>query len=269
MTTSNPNTSEKILVLGHTGLLGGQVLEYFRHLDRDVITTDLRWPSSDFKEFVEKFEGIIVNCVGTIPQSGSTDYSVNYELPLFLLDNRKKFLHPDTDCVFSGNIPPGDSYEKDAMMDAEGSYANSKIRLVEEAKRRDVNNLRIIRTSIVGYDKGNKSLLSWFLKNAEEKGKCQGYVNHMWNGITTLQWSKVASELIDNWENHDWITQVGSNHVSKYELLMMFSEVFRVPCEVEPVHTAKNVNKCLKSDITVPDLRQQILDLAAWRTTCR
>lgn len=257
-TTSNQN--EKILVLGHRGLLGSQVISHLRRLEKSTETTQLRWPDPEFKEYIIQFSGTIVNCAGAIPQSGTRDFCVNHELPIFLLESNKKIIQPDTDCVFSGRIGENQSYGKTDLMDAEGPYPESKIRFNIESSEY-VDTLRIIRTSIVGFDNQSKSLLSWFLKTAKETGDCRGYVNHFWNGITTLQWAKIANDVIENWSNYDRLTQVGSDKITKHDLLMLFSEVFGVSCRIEPLSTDVSVNKCLRSDLKVPSIRFQIEEL--------
>ena len=260
------NENIKILILGHKGLLGNQVLKYYESIGADTFKTDLRWPSEEFKNFVKNFEGIIINCIGSIPQKGNLDYSVNYELPSFLLENNKKFIQPDTDCVFSGNIDKGKSYHKNDIMDATGPYAESKIKFINEIKDlKNVDNFRIIRTSIIGFDKQNKSIMSWFLKTSKETGECQGYENHLWNGITTLEWSKLSYRIIREWKNYSLITQVGSNHISKLELLNLFSDIFDSPCNIKSVSTGKIVNKCLKSDLVLPDIKEQLQEMVSWR----
>jgi dTDP-4-dehydrorhamnose reductase len=264
-TTTSHNENQKILVLGHRGLLGKQVSSYLKAHGKFVVTTNLRWPEFEFLEFVKKFEGIIVNCAGSIPQSGSEDYSINYELPLFMLKNGKSVVQPDTDCVFSGKIDFDKSYEKTCLMDATGPYAESKIKFNIESENYN-DTLRIIRTSIIGFDSSNKSLLSWFLNTADNAGECSGYTNHLWNGITTLQWSKISKRVIDDWYGFERLTQIGSNRVTKYELLLLFSSIFEKPCSINPVSTEERINKCLKSDTEMPNLETQIRELKLWRS---
>ena len=65
----------KVLVLGHKGMLGNMVYKYLSTKeDCELITTDLRWPSEDFKNFAVNFDGdFIVNCIGAIHQK-KTNY---------------------------------------------------------------------------------------------------------------------------------------------------------------------------------------------------
>ena len=46
----------KILVLGHKGMLGNMVYKYLSTKnDCELFTTDLRWPTKEFKKFVIDF----------------------------------------------------------------------------------------------------------------------------------------------------------------------------------------------------------------------
>ena len=95
----------KILVLGHNGMLGHMVVKYLISQNQNVVTTDLKWESDEFKEYIKKSTcEYLVNCIGCIPQKKPnwTQYkSVNIFLPLFLTNNfTGKIIHPSTDCDF-------------------------------------------------------------------------------------------------------------------------------------------------------------------------
>ena len=47
--------SKKVLVLGHTGMLGHMVCKYLIWKGHDIISTDERWPSEKFFQFVNNF----------------------------------------------------------------------------------------------------------------------------------------------------------------------------------------------------------------------
>ena len=91
----------KILILGHNGLLGNMVYKYFKSKSYQVITTNLRWPTEEFKFLVkdQQFD-FIINCIGMIPQRKPDDklyHLINYELPIWLDGLGVKVIHPDTD----------------------------------------------------------------------------------------------------------------------------------------------------------------------------
>ena len=56
-------------------------------------------------------------------------------------------------------------------------------------------NKYLLRGSIVGPEAAQgKSLLNWFLNQSE--GKVNGFIDHMWNGITTLNFAKIVHGMI-------------------------------------------------------------------------
>ena len=59
----------KVLILGHTGMLGSTVYDYFMgEVDSLTFISD-RWPEDIFKDKVKQFDGdYIINCIGAIPQ---------------------------------------------------------------------------------------------------------------------------------------------------------------------------------------------------------
>ena len=99
---------QKVLVLGHKGMLGNAVYSYFltRQGDFELLTTSTRWGTEEFKDVLTKTDAeIIINCIGLIPQKkpSNLDYrKVNIDLPVFLESLGKKIIHPSTDCEFTG-----------------------------------------------------------------------------------------------------------------------------------------------------------------------
>ena len=120
------------------------------------------------------------------------------------------------------------------------------------------SNVKIIRTSIIGFDKNKVSLLSWFLNNNDKE--CSGFTNHFWNGVTTLQWAKYAEFVIDNWDNFDKLNLIVSDKISKYDLLCLFSEIFNKDIKIIKKLHNTNKNKCLIGDNTI-SLYDQLLEL--------
>lgn len=191
----------KILVLGHTGMLGRIVLSYL-HNQYDTYTTSHRYPSDEFTKYIQNFDGDwVINCIGAIPQKYST-FEVNYELPI-LLDtiNKFKIIHSSTDDT-SGNTPYSISKNKAD----DWIYKHSK-------------NTYSIKSSIIG--EGGNGLLNWVLSNTT----VSGYSRCMWNGITTLEWAKFCKKLIDG-EILNTHISLKTDCISKYELLHIISTVY-------------------------------------------
>lgn len=252
-------------------MLGQMVNLYFKKQGYEVLTYDQRFSESsiiDYVEEINKFEdAIIFNCIGKIKQKSEDPFNLiwsNTILPLALARDLKDshfLIHPSTDCVFNGLEP--NSYEKNHVHDANDLYGWSKS-LGETAIRNRKNSL-IIRVSIIGLDRySNKGLLSWFLNNPSNS-KIEGFLNHYWNGISTLEWCKVVHDLILNrniFHSENKTVQIGTTEFySKYEMLLMFQEVFEKDFVIEPVQNLIKVNRRLTPDLIAKELKLQLIEL--------
>jgi dTDP-4-dehydrorhamnose reductase len=99
--------------------------------------------------------------------------------------------------------------------------------------------------------------MEWFFK---QKENANGYTNHYWNGITTLEWSKQAYKIVNNWNEFDKVTQIGTVKISKYELLCLLNKVFETNKNIVPINVDM-VNKCLKTDYCIQSLEDQLIEL--------
>lgn len=252
----------KVLILGQNGMLGHVICQYMLERGHNIDKIYHRWPSLDFKRLIaESNADFLVNCIGKIPQKNGDFKSFlcsNTDLPIFLAENfRGKIIHPTTDCEFAGSTDPSFLYLKSDLQDASDSYGKSKIWATQELLK--YPNVKIIRTSIIGPEIcDKKSLWEWFVGCENPKG----FVDHYWNGITTLQWAKEAEKYMFDFSGG--ITQIGSNKVSKFELLSILNYELRLDKRIEPFPT-EIVNKCLMSDYQIPSLREQIKDQIKWQ----
>ena len=231
----------KVLVLGHKGMLGHMVTKYLTDQNLQVVTIQHRYPSIEFKEELTLFDGgYIINCIGSIPQR--TDiFDLNYELPLWLEKNTSsKIIHPGTDCE----------------MDDDG-YGISK----KKARDFIINkgtHTKILKTSIIGPElNSNVSLMGWFLSQEDEVG---GYTKALWNGNTTLEWSKECFNLIKKWDDYLIENILEGTCVSKFELLTYIKEVFNKDINIIPNDNVI-VDKCLKGNIITPHIKSQLEEL--------
>ena len=230
----------KIMILGHNGLLGNMVYLYFKSQDYEIVTTDLRWPTEEFKKFVyDQKVDFIINCIGMIPQRKPDEYlyeQINYQLPIFLDDLDIRIVHPDTD---EGDDTP---YGLSKRMAREGIYKNTKI----------------LKTSIIGFENGTKfSFLDWFLNS---EGSVNGFTNQFWNGNTTLEWAKWAERLIHEWDSFKKVTTLANpNCYSKYEILTYIRDIFNKNIEIIPVESSISKNNCMNGDFITNDLINQII----------
>lgn len=252
----------KILLLGQNGMLGHIVHKYMLEKGYTVDLCNYRWPSIEFKKYIQNSNAkFLINCIGSIPQKNNNHelfFSCNTDLPIFLAKNFKgQIIHPTTDCEFFGSSDSSFFYKKNDLQDAKDSYGQSKILATQQLIA--YANVKIIRTSIIGPEILNKkSLWEWFI-NCDHPN---GFIAHYWNGLTTLQWAKEAEKQMIDFNNE--LAQIGSNKVSKFQLLNILNEELRLNKNIKELET-NVVNKCLVTDYLVPDIRQQIKDQIKWQ----
>lgn len=258
----------RILVLGKDGMLGTMVSKYFTSLNEyEVYLTSRRDDLTVFNDNVRKFDvskdpleilineinpDFLINCIGIIKpeineenkESIEKAININTYFPLKISQLAKnknfKYIQIGTDCVFSGGV--GD-YLEDASQDANDIYGKTKIG--GETEHADKY---ILRGSIVGPESGDgKSLLNWFL--SQNLNKVNGFSDHMWNGITTLNFAKIVDGMIKN-NNFNIHTQhvVPKDEVSKYDLLIYFKKYFEVDVIIEKSNSSNSVNRSLKTN---------------------
>jgi len=199
-----------VLILGASGMLGRMVSYVFsdissnklfftsrkednfiNNLNGEVISFDIF--NDDFEELCNKINpDYVVNCIGAIKPTISDDnksisnaIKTNSLFPLDITNVSLKkgftYFQIGTDCVFSGKTG---KYDETSFTDADDVYGMSKV--VGEVK---ASNKIITRASIIGPEPGEgKSLLNWFLNTKDEA--VNGFKNHHWNGITTLNYAK-------------------------------------------------------------------------------
>jgi dTDP-4-dehydrorhamnose reductase len=241
----------RVLVLGHKGMLGHMVYKYLSTKeDCELYTTDLRWPTEEFKDFIIDFwygrEGTyIINCIGAIHQR-TNEFDVNTDLPIWLDDNIDynlsgcKVIHPGTDCEMDDD-----------------DYGNSKRKAAEYLKETGCMT-KIIKTSIIGPELTSKvSLLDWFLDCGNE---VSGYSEAYWNGNTTFQWAKICYDMMKNYDKYGVENIIASLCISKYELLNKIKIVYNKDISVVKNSNVK-MDKCLVGDISTPSIEKQLEEM--------
>tara|TARA_B100000287_G_scaffold5635_1_gene5477 strand:+ start:1405 stop:2319 length:915 start_codon:yes stop_codon:yes gene_type:complete len=261
--------NNKVLVLGANGMLGKMLSLYLdsnkeleititsrkstRFIERNFSGKYLRYDAllNNIDELFSKKDtyGCIVNCIGIIkPKIDENDVNsvkntiqVNSYLPVDLqrisAEKEINYIQIGTDCVFSGDIG---SYYEDSFMDAKDLYGKSKITGEIESK-----NKHIVRSSIIGPEEGKGfSLMNWFLKNEEKE--VSGFQNHMWNGVTTLNFSKVVEGMIKN-HNFSFKTQhlIPKNAISKAQLLEELKKHFRKDINIKHINSDTLIDRTL------------------------
>lgn len=232
----------KIMVLGDRGMLGHMVLKFLKTKNIEICTIKNRWPEQSFLDEIKNFKGdYIINCIGAIPQK-TKNFSINYELPIWLSENSKcSIIHPGTDCE----------------MDTD-EYGLSKSKASDYIKNYSTNT-KIIKVSIIGPEiNDSSSLLEWLLNNNNKS--INGYTDAMWNGVTTLEWSKQCYRLMENWNQYNTETIIESNCISKYELLNIVKKIFDKKIDIIPIPN-KGKNKCLCNGIKTTSIDEQLIEL--------
>ena len=257
---------KKVLVLGATGMLGSACYSVIsessslstqgtsRTLDSQLLhldAEDLNQASTLIAKIKPDF---IVNCIGIIkphisekdPASIKRAISINAEFPIFLAnlasENNFRVIQIATDCVYSGKKG---SYTEIDLHDATDVYGKTKS-LGEVPSE----NFLHLRASIIGPEFGRStSLLEWF-RNQPLGSKLNGFEDHIWNGITTYQFAKLALGIIESGETISGIRHlVPANRVSKYELLQIFSNVYhRNDLEISKVTSSNFIDRTLETE---------------------
>jgi dTDP-4-dehydrorhamnose reductase len=207
----------------------------------------------------------VVNAAGLVPRRLAPEHEmmqVNGFFPLALAKACEqagaRCLHVSTDCVFAGAGPHVES----ATPDAHDVYGRSKA--LGEA-----GGAMVLRTSIIGPEPGadaldRHSLLCWALRQS-----ClDGYVNHLWNGVTTWTLAGLIGTIIERDQFVPGVSHVHSETVTKYDLLRMICVAWRHDAEVRPVAAPEARDQRLASRGAglcggVPALKDQLDVLAA------
>lgn len=225
-----------IFVLGSTGLLGSCVADYLKYtgskhtvitLNRNHFDATCRNMPSIITDGIRPGD-VVINCVGVLkPNIKKTGLRqtimINSHFPQLIsdvcVDNHAQMIHICSDCVFSGEL--GQYVETD-VCDATDIYAKTKSITPD--------NCTVIRTSFVG-DKqstNNIGLINW-LKSVERGTTVDGYTNCVWNGVTTLELSRVIEEIINTNEYWTGVRHLFTpDHISKYDLCSLINDQFNL-----------------------------------------
>jgi len=258
----------RVFVLGHQGMLGHVVARYLAQQGCQVLTSALRYVALARDPLVETARDSgcdwIVNCIGRTKQKSDNPvelFLTNSLLPLHLglrLRPNQCLVHASTDCVFSGRQG---HYPVNGEQDAEDIYGLSKA--IGEAAARP-HRCVVIRTSIIGPELGGgHGLLGWFLS---QSGEVNGYTNHLWNGITTLEWAKICFELMSGrLKTEDPVIQPGTEPpMCKCDMLRLMGQIWGSTVKVRPVEAKDAVNRTLVPTIERPSLEQQLREFKSW-----
>jgi dTDP-4-dehydrorhamnose reductase len=192
----------------------------------------------------------IINCIGITkpfikdddPKAVTSAIKINVNFPWELAKFAKKYnikvLQIGTDCVYSGSKG---LYKEDDPHDPLDVYGKSK----SLGEVFDGSTL-IIRSSIIGpeFKKETKFLLEWFISQPIG-GTIGGYEHHIWNGVTTLQFSEICEKIIQS-NSFNKLIEISYVHhfipnttVNKYQLMNLFNEIFKKELNINRVNIPK------------------------------
>lgn len=280
--------NKKILILGCNGLIGNNILKFFKKkknlsiyaasrkkLNKFLSIKNYYYPSltkkSNFK-FVKKIivltnPDFVINCTGITKHhdNKSKINQINIQFPEFLSMLQKKYkfinIHLSTDCVFSGSTG---LYEENSNTDAQDTYGKTKAKIEKILLKKQ--NTIILRTSTIGHEiSSRRGLLEWFL---HKKGKVFGFQNAFFSGPTTLELAKIVYKYIvcKNIIKND-IYNISSTKISKYKLLKLIKIIYKKKSLIVPTSHIKlnrtlNNTKFLKlTNYRLPSWKKMILDM--------
>lgn len=259
----------RTLILGATGMLGHKLIQVFSQ-QFEVYAT-VRSSTEAFAGHpvlaqksllgnvsVENFDGVVraialsqpqyvINCIGIVKQQLAAkdplpSISVNALFPHRLAQVCQaagiRLIHISTDCVFSGR--KGNYLESD-VADAEDLYGRTK--LLGEVTSEGCLTLR---TSIIGREfETSQGLVEWFLS---QKGKTiRGYKQAIFTGFTTHALAEIIAQIITKYSDLHGVWHVAAEPISKFELLSLVKEIYRLNIEIEPDETFR-CDRSLNSD---------------------
>lgn len=217
-----------VLVIGSKGMLGKTLTKYLR--EQRYVVLEHRSSREVFVEPIDSNLSYVVNCSGIIPQRHSPGEIARYikgntvNPQLWAMEYHRRgipFIHITSDCVYADEFT---EHDENAIITARDIYGVSKA-LGESPLACN------IRTSIIGEGDYGIGLLEW-VRSLKKGDTVQGFANHLWNGVTTLQLSKKIEQMI-----RDHCLWTGTRHyyshpMSKYDLVMSIADVYNIDANI-------------------------------------
>lgn len=270
----------RVLVLGGSGMLGSVCVKHFLSAGFEVTATargtsledcQAESPGATWRAFevgqadltaILPEGGWVVNAIGVVnkrcgsPAGAEEAIRVNSLFPHDLARAARavgaKVIQIATDCVFAG---AHGGYVESSPHDALDVYGKTK-----SLGECDLEGIHHVRVSIVGPERGTTSLLGWFL-SVGAGATVHGYSNHLWNGVTTLEFARVCAGVIRaDYPLPRLCHLVPADIVSKEQLLRLFGQHFRPDVEVRSHATPFSVDRTLATE--VPEVCRDMWRLA-------
>jgi dTDP-4-dehydrorhamnose reductase len=196
----------------------------------------------------------VLNAIGVIKphaKDGNAEHIRNairinaalpFELAAVAAEKGARILQIATDCVYSGQ--KGGYLERDPH-DALDVYGKTKS--LGEAPLEVVH---LLRCSIIGPEpKAYASLLEWF-RRQPEGAAVKGFVNHHWNGVTTLHFARLCGAVMRTGLALPRLLHViPGGVISKEALLRAFAAAYgRRDIAIEAVVAATTIDRTLATE---------------------
>lgn len=153
-------------------------------------------------------------------------------------------IHITTDCVYDGYVG---RYDERSPHSAQDLYGKSK-------SIGEPDNCMVIRTSIIGPEKEGRSkhFLSWV---KSQKGKpTNGYANHLWNGVTTLELAYIIADVICSYYYENEVFHIFSSDISKHDMIKQISDVYGLDIDLKQVEADVDCDRRLRTIKALNDL---------------
>jgi len=259
----------KVLILGGSGMIGTGLALSLQTAGVAVEVTSRSGESIERipQVAVHKFEAqtdsladvlselnsgdFVINCIGMVKslindedrQSRDRAIFLNATFPSKLAAvaevQQLKVVQMATDCVFSGQTG---AYTESSAHDALDVYGKTKS--LGEVPSPAVMNLRV---SVIG--KGSQGLYHWVASQPQD-ATISGYLDHQWNGITSLEYGRIIAGII-----RDGLFESGVHHilptdsVNKNELVnLIAANAGRNDLHINPTNSGKSVDRTLATN---------------------
>ena len=275
---------QKILVLGGSGMLGSMVTDVLSGDPELKVTATVRSekiqklfgtqiPEVEWRLFdiVTAGEDIlnricegnswIVNAIGmTKPytrddNAGEIERAIRinaqftYDLGHAAVAVGAQVLQIATDCVYDGVKGGYTESDPHNPIDVYG-----KTKSLGEAL---LPSVLCLRCSIIGPEpKAYAFLLEWFLRQPRNAA-INGFVNHQWNGVTTLHFAKLCRAIIRDSISLPHLQHIiPKESISKYNLLKSFAASYdRGDLTIQPTEAKYVIDRTLKTDNETMNLK--------------
>jgi dTDP-4-dehydrorhamnose reductase len=245
----------QVIILGASGMLGAMVTDVLAKDNNFRITATVRspelrgqgvnrYPSVNWQLFDAAAPDLsslgqpdreniwIVNAIGITKPLVRDDNAfeverairINALFPYQLAEQAEamgaRVIQIATDCVYSGSRGQYDETDTHDALDVYG-----KTKSLGEVRRNGIHHLRC---SIIGPEPKEYKFFAEWLKRQPRQAQVNGFINHQWNGVTTLQYAKIVKGIVQNHLQLNHLQHiVPGDEMSKADMLKALAQAFR------------------------------------------